>query len=85
MVIIILRPVQLQISFRLVKLFRKKKFNNIEIVLGDIRDYDLILKYTKNSDIVVNLAALIGIPYSYDAPKSYIDTNIGTIIFFKHH
>ncbi len=54
----------------------KKKFNNIEIVLGDIRDYDLILKHTKNSDIVVNLAALIGIPYSYDAPKSYIDTNI---------
>ena len=34
-----------------------------------------MLKVSKNTDIIVNLAAL-GIPYSYDAPKSYIDTNI---------
>ena len=54
----------------------KKIIKNIEIIMGDIRDYDFILKHTKNSEIVVNLASLIGIPYSYDAPKSYIETNI---------
>ena len=54
----------------------KRIIRNTQIIMGDIRDYDFILKHTKNSDIVVNLAALIGIPYSYDAPKSYIDTNI---------
>ena len=37
--------------------------------MGDIRDYDLILKHTKNSDIVVNLAALIGIPILMMLPK----------------
>tara|TARA_Y100000389_G_scaffold204304_1_gene256144 strand:- start:933 stop:1937 length:1005 start_codon:yes stop_codon:yes gene_type:complete len=50
--------------------------SKIEIVSGDIRDYKLIKNSTKNSDIIINLAALIGIPYSYDASQSYIETNI---------
>ena len=50
--------------------------NKIEIITGDIRDYKLIKNYTKNCDIIINLAALIGIPYSYDASQSYIETNI---------
>ncbi len=54
----------------------KSTLNNIEIIHGDIRDYDLMLKISKRVDVIINLAALIGIPYSYDAPKSYIDTNI---------
>ena len=48
----------------------------IEIVLGDVRDPELIKNIIKDCDIVYNLAALIGIPYSYNATKSYIDTNI---------
>ena len=52
----------------------------IEIVSGDIRDEDLIKKLTKDVDKIFHLAALIGIPYSYIAPRSYIDTNvIGTL------
>ena len=51
----------------------KKK---IEIVSGDIKDYKFINNSIKNSNYVINLAALIGIPYSYDASQSYIDTNI---------
>ena len=54
----------------------KSILDNIEIIHGDIRDHDLMLKISKKIDVIVNLAALIGIPYSYDAPKSYIDTNI---------
>ena len=50
--------------------------NNINVILGDVTDDELISKITKRKDIVYHLAALIGIPYSYIAPKSYINTNI---------
>ncbi len=52
----------------------------IEVVTGDIRDEDLVKKFTKDVDKIFHLAALIGIPYSYIAPRSYFDTNvIGTL------
>ena len=50
--------------------------DNIDIILGDIRDYDSVLKSMKGSDIVFHLAALIGIPYSYVSPLAYVKTNI---------
>ena len=50
--------------------------NEIEVVPGDIRDYDSVLDAMKNVDIVFHLAALIGIPYSYVSPIAYIKTNI---------
>tara|TARA_B100001989_G_scaffold223851_1_gene178015 strand:+ start:1930 stop:2931 length:1002 start_codon:yes stop_codon:yes gene_type:complete len=54
--------------------------NKIEIVLGDIRDPICVKKNLINCDYVFHLAALIAIPYSYEAPGSYIDTNIhGTL------
>jgi len=49
---------------------------DLDIISGDVRDYDLLNKETKKIDVIFHLAALIGIPYSYRAPKSYIDTNI---------
>jgi NAD dependent epimerase/dehydratase len=53
---------------------------NMEIISGDIRDPFFCSEITKNIDQVFHLAALIGIPYSYVAPDSYIDTNIkGTL------
>jgi dTDP-glucose 4,6-dehydratase len=48
----------------------------IEIVSGDIRDYDSVFFSTKECDTVFHLAALIGIPYSYISPLAYIKTNI---------
>lgn len=58
----------------------KELFKKIEIITGDIRDYNLVYKALKDTDIVCHLAALIGIPYSYVAPESYIDTNVkGTL------
>ena len=49
---------------------------NLEIVSGDVRDYNFCLKITEDVDTIFHLAALIAIPYSYVAPDSYIDTNV---------
>ena len=54
----------------------KSKFKKIKIISGDIRDFQSILSFMKQVDVVINLAALIAIPYSYKAAKSYVDTNI---------
>ncbi|WP_041286480.1 SDR family NAD(P)-dependent oxidoreductase [Desulfomonile tiedjei] len=58
----------------------RELYNRLEIVSGDIRDIDSVTKAVSGCDIVFHLAALIGIPYSYHAPKSYVDTNVvGTL------
>lgn len=49
---------------------------DIEIYSGDIRDYDSVRNAMKGCREVYHLAALIGIPYSYDSPLAYIKTNI---------
>ncbi|OGT39842.1 MAG: NAD-dependent dehydratase [Gammaproteobacteria bacterium RIFCSPHIGHO2_12_FULL_36_30] len=54
--------------------------NNIEVVMGDIRDPHGVKTAMQGCDIVLHLAALIGIPYSYHSPDTYVDTNIkGTL------
>src|SRR4051812_31281114 len=54
--------------------------NGIEVFQGDIRDADSIQKAFDGVDIVFHLAALIAIPYSYQAPSSYVRTNVeGTL------
>ena len=55
-------------------------YSSIDIWRGDIRDAGFIDKLVNGQDIVLHLAALITIPYSYDAPQSYVDVNInGTL------
>jgi NAD dependent epimerase/dehydratase len=49
--------------------------NEIEVVLGDIRDYDSVSKAMRKCKVVFHLAALIGIPYSYVSPTAYYKTN----------
>ena len=52
----------------------------IRVVAGDIRDGDWVTRNIKGHDVVFHLAALIGIPFSYTAPLSYVRTNIeGTL------
>ena len=54
--------------------------NDVEIVLGDIRDQDTVTHAAAGVDVVFHLAALIAIPYSYQAPLSYVRTNVeGTL------
>lgn len=50
--------------------------NDIEIVAGDVRDYDSVMEALEDCAAVFHLAALIGIPYSYKSPLAYIKTNI---------
>ena len=58
----------------------KEVKSNIEIHSGDIRDPNGVRTAVNGTDIVFHLAALIGIPFSYHSPDSYIDTNIkGTL------
>ena len=52
------------------------RIGEIEVLAGDVRDRDCVAKAMKGREVVFHLAALIGIPYSYDAPGSYISTNI---------
>ena len=54
----------------------KYVLKNINIINGDIRDENFIYYNTKKIDTIFNLAALIGIPYSYTAMNSYVSTNI---------
>ena len=52
----------------------------IEVVASDLADRDSVSRAMKGSEIVFHLGALIAIPYSYEAPSSYVQTNvIGTL------
>ena len=60
--------------------FSKPKLKNIEVFTGDIRDPNGVRTAVEGVDIVFHLAALIGIPFSYHSPDSYVETNIkGTL------
>ncbi len=55
-------------------------YQEIEVTRGDVRDPFSTNKAVLGCNIVFHLAALIGIPYSYEAPRSYVDTNVaGTL------
>jgi UDP-glucose 4-epimerase len=50
--------------------------SEIEFFHGDIRDAESVALAMRDVETVFHLAALIAIPYSYDAPHSYVETNI---------
>mgnify|MGYP001395311223 CR=1 FL=1 len=53
---------------------------NLDVRMGDIRDPTSIRSATVDCNIVLHLAALIAIPYSYVAPTTYVETNVqGTL------
>ncbi len=52
----------------------------LDIFAGDVRDPNGVREACKGVDVVFHLAALIGIPFSYHSPDSYVDTNVkGTL------
>jgi NAD dependent epimerase/dehydratase len=52
----------------------------VEVVLGDVRDPLSVRECMRDAEVVYHLAALIAIPYSYQAPHSYLQTNVvGTL------
>ena len=53
---------------------------SIDVIAGDIRDPYGVTKAMEGCDVVLHLAALISIPFSYEAPDAYVSTNInGTL------
>ncbi len=63
-------------SWGCLDLIDSKIKKEIEVVHGDIRDFESIKKTMMDCKTVINLAALISIQYSYVSPESYIDTNV---------
>ncbi|TDD98411.1 GDP-mannose 4,6-dehydratase [Flavobacterium cellulosilyticum] len=62
------------------KYINSEILSKVTIVFGDITDAFQMEYLTRDKDIVLHLAALIGIPYSYVAPAAYVATNInGTL------
>lgn len=60
--------------------FNKDIKKEINIYMGDVREFDSISKVVSGKEVVFHLAALIAIPYSYQSPAAYIKTNIeGTL------
>lgn len=52
----------------------------LDVFAGDIRDPHGVRTAMQGCDVVLHLAALIAIPYSYHSPDTYVDTNIkGTL------
>src|SRR5512136_3274190 len=52
----------------------------LRVIQGDVTDAGCVRKAVEGNEVVFHLAALIGIPYSYEAPESYVRTNVlGTL------
>jgi nucleoside-diphosphate-sugar epimerase len=54
----------------------QNRLSDVEMLQGDIRDAERVAMAAAGVDVVFHLAALIGIPYSYEAPESYVQTNV---------
>ncbi len=52
----------------------------VEVVAGNVEDGDYVFSVAAGQDMILHLAALIAIPFSYVAPRSYVRTNVeGTL------
>ncbi|MEO0581003.1 MAG: SDR family NAD(P)-dependent oxidoreductase [Bacteroidota bacterium] len=62
------------------KQLSKEEMQAVEIVWGDVRDAALIHASVQGVSQIFHLAALVSIPYSYQAAQSFVDVNIsGTL------
>ena len=53
---------------------------HFDVIGGDVRDPDFTRGVVKGCDVVLHLAALISIPFSYCSPAAFVDTNVtGTL------
>jgi dTDP-glucose 4,6-dehydratase len=49
----------------------------VDLLWGDLRDPDSVRRALQKADVVFHLGALVGIPYSYESPRQYVDANVG--------
>ena len=58
----------------------REQLGRIKVLCGDVRDAGCVETAVRGCEVVLHLAALIAIPFSYEAPEAYVDTNIrGTL------
>lgn len=50
--------------------------NELDLFAGDIRDAERVRQGVNGCEYIFHLSSLIAIPYSYEAPRSYVDTNV---------
>ena len=60
----------------LLELLPREKLDEIEVIMGDLKDADAVRHATEGGDIIFHLGSLIAIPYSYIHPRETIETNI---------
>jgi NAD dependent epimerase/dehydratase len=54
--------------------------DQVDVVFGDVRDPATVRELVEGAEVVYHLAAIGSVPYSYSAPRSFVDTNtIGTL------
>ena len=74
------RALVLYNSFSKIGWLSEIEHSKLEIFFGDVRDKSSIRSALNGVDVVYHLAALISIPYSYENPEAYVNTNIiGTL------
>ncbi|MCY6370505.1 NAD-dependent 4,6-dehydratase LegB [Clostridium ganghwense] len=56
--------------------FDKNIKDSLNVITGDIREYDNVKRMVKGQEVIMHLAALIAIPYSYLSPMAYVRTNV---------
>ena len=68
------------------KKIKKEKKKNIEYIFGDVKDQDSIDQAVKGCDIILNLAAMISVPYSFKNPQSFFEINtLGLVNIIKSY
>jgi NAD dependent epimerase/dehydratase len=54
--------------------------DQVDVVFGDVRDPATVRELVEGAEVIYHLAAIGSVPYSYSAPRSFVDTNtIGTL------
>jgi UDP-glucose 4-epimerase len=62
-------------SYGWLESFESEGLDRIKLTLGDVTDTEQMFDLVSRHELTINMAALIGIPYSYAAPRSYLNVN----------
>ena len=64
----------------LLEILPRHKLDSLQIVSGDLKDYDAVLGAAKDVDVIFHLGSLISIPYSYNRPRDTIENNVSSTL-----
>ncbi len=60
----------------LLEIIPPQKLDSLEIISGDLQDFDAVFSAVRDVDVIFHLGSLISIPYSYIRPRDTIENNI---------